>query len=255
MSGIAVILAAGEGKRMKSDLPKVLHPAAGEPLLAHVGRAARESGVTRIVVVVGKGADLVRETFAHAGWEFVEQPERRGTADAVKRAVPHLEGFDGDVLVLAGDVPLLKGTTLSVLREERRRADAAVSVLTASLPDPKGYGRIVRDAAGAFTGIVEEKDATEAQRGIREVNSSLYCFRAADLLFALPRIRDDNAQREFYLTDAVGILRDAGRPVIAVAAAAPEEILGVNDPGQLREVDAILGRRRDGRAAPVDGRR
>lgn len=253
MSGIAVILAAGEGKRMKSDLPKVLHPAAGEPLLAHVGRAARESGVTRIVVVVGKGSDRVREAFADAGWEFVEQPERRGTADAVKRATLHLEGFDGDVLVLAGDVPLLKGSTLSVLRAERRRADAAVSVLTASLPDPKGYGRIVRDASGTFTGIVEEKDATEEQRRIREVNSSLYCFRAADLLFALPLIRDGNAAREFYLTDAIGILRDAGRTVVAVEAAAPDEILGVNDPEQLRHVDGILSRRRA--AASADGRR
>lgn len=245
--GIAVILAAGEGKRMNSDLPKVLHPAAGEPLLAHVGRAAREAGVDRIVVVVGKGSDRVRAAFAGAAWEFVEQPERRGTADAVMRAVPSLAGFDGDVLVLAGDVPLLRGATLGVLREERRKADAAVSVLTASLPEPKGYGRIVRDAQGRFTGIVEEKDATEEQRRIREVNSSLYCFRARDLCSALPRIRNDNAQREYYLTDAIGILRGDGRTVIAVEAAAPEEILGVNDPGQLREVDAILARRLDGR--------
>ena len=251
-----MILAAGEGKRMKSDLPKVLHPAAGEPLLAHVGRAARDAGVGKIVAVVGKGSERVRAAFAGSGWEFVEQPERRGTADAVKRAVPWIEGFDGDVLVLAGDVPLLKGSTLRVLRDECHASGAAVSVLTASLPDPQGYGRILRDASGAFTGIVEEKDATEEQRGVREVNSSLYCFRAADLLFALPRIRNDNVQGEFYLTDAIGILREAGRTVIAVEAAALDEILGVNDPEQLRLVDELLLRRRAERGAqPADGRR
>jgi bifunctional UDP-N-acetylglucosamine pyrophosphorylase/glucosamine-1-phosphate N-acetyltransferase len=256
MTGIAIVLAAGEGKRMNSDLPKVLHRAAGEPLLAHVGRAARESGAGRIVVVVGKGAERVRAAFAGAGWDFVEQPERLGTADAVKRAVPLVAGFAGDVLVLAGDVPLLKGSTLATLREQRRRADAAVSVLTASLPDPTGYGRIVRDAAGEFVAIVEDKDATDAQRRIREVNSSIYCFRAADLLAALPRIGNANVQGEYYLTDAIAILRGDGRRVIAVEAAAPEEILGVNDPAQLRQVDELLARRRPrSGAAPAGGLR
>jgi bifunctional UDP-N-acetylglucosamine pyrophosphorylase/glucosamine-1-phosphate N-acetyltransferase len=244
VSGIAVVLAAGEGKRMNSDLPKVLHPAAGEPLLAHVGRAARESGVDRIVVVIGKGSARVRELFAGAGWEFVEQPERLGTGDAVKRALPHFARYDGDVLVLAGDAPLLKGATLATLRERRAEASAAVSVLTAQLDDPKGYGRILRGAGGEFLGIVEEKDATEDQRRIREVNSSVYCFRGPDLAAALPRIENDNVQKEYYLTDAIGILRGDGRTVIAVAAAAPEEILGVNDPAQLRLVDELLSRRR-----------
>jgi len=253
MKGIAVVLAAGEGKRMKSDLPKVLHRAGGEPLLGHVGRAARESGVDRIVVVIGNGADAVRAAFADRGWDFVEQPERRGTADAVARAAPLLEGFDGDVLVLAGDVPLLKGATLATLRRRREQADAAVSVLTASLPDATGYGRILRDGDGAFVGIVEEKDATPEQRRIREVNSSIYCFRAADLRSVLPRIGNANAQGEYYLTDAIGILRGDGRPVIAVAAAAPEEILGVNDRDQLREVDVLLDRRRAGSGATSRG--
>jgi bifunctional UDP-N-acetylglucosamine pyrophosphorylase/glucosamine-1-phosphate N-acetyltransferase len=243
MKGIAVVLAAGEGKRMNSDLPKVLHPAAGEPLLAHVGRAARGCGVDRIVVVVGKGADRVRATFAGEGWEFVDQPERRGTADAVRRAVPHLEGFEGDVLVLAGDAPLLEAATLTTLRAARRDASAAVAVLTARLPDPKGYGRILRDERGAFVGIVEEKDATPGQRAIREVNSSVYCFRGPDLLGALPRIGNSNVQGEYYLTDAIGILRGDGAPVVAVEAATPDEILGVNDPEQLRHVDELLRRR------------
>jgi bifunctional N-acetylglucosamine-1-phosphate-uridyltransferase/glucosamine-1-phosphate-acetyltransferase GlmU-like protein len=148
------------------------------------------------------------------------------------------------VLVLAGDAPLLKGATLAVLRERRAEAQAAVSVLTARLDDPSGYGRILRGADGEFVGIVEEKDATEEQRRVHEVNSSIYCFRGPDLAGALPRIGNANAQKEYYLTDAIGILWKEGRRVIAVLAAAPEEILGVNDPAQLRLVDELLARRR-----------
>jgi len=241
---MAIVLAAGEGKRMKSDLPKVLHEAAGAPLLEHVGDAARASGADRIVVVIGKGADRVRERFADRGWEFVVQSERLGTGDAVKRASSALESFEGDVLVLAGDVPLLRGRTLRTLRERHHEARAAVSVLTASLKDPTGYGRIVRAGdSGLFQGIVEHKDATDDQRAIHEVNSSIYCFDAAALREALPRIDNDNAQGEYYLTDTVTILRDAGRRVLAVAAATPEEILGVNDREQLAQVDELLRQR------------
>jgi bifunctional UDP-N-acetylglucosamine pyrophosphorylase/glucosamine-1-phosphate N-acetyltransferase len=243
MSGMAIILAAGEGKRMKSDLPKVLHQVCGKPLLERVGDAARAAGVDRIVVVVGKGADRVRETFRARGWEFVEQPERRGTADAVRRAEAQLRGFGGEVIVLAGDVPLLRGETLATMRRRHRAERAAVTVLTARLPDPSGYGRILRSATGEFLGIVEEKDATPAQRAVDEVNSSVYCFQAPDLVAVLGEIRADNAQGEYYLTDAVELLRAEGKKAIAVAAATPEEILGVNDPGQLREIEEILAKR------------
>lgn len=241
MKAMGIILAAGEGKRMNSTLPKVLHEAGGAPLLAHVGRAARESGVDRIVVVIGNGADLVRARFADSGWEFVEQTERKGTADAVRRAEGLLAGVEGDVLVLAGDVPLLAGSTLSTLRERHHEAQAAVTVLTARLPDPSGYGRILRSAdSGLFEGIIEHKDASPEQREIDEVNSSIYCFEAAALRDVLPRIGNDNAQGEYYLTDAVGLLREDGRRVIAVAAATADEILGVNDPEQLARVDELL---------------
>jgi len=240
MSVVAVILAAGEGKRMKSDLPKVLHEAAGEPLLAHVGRAARECGADRTIAVIGNGADLVRERFADTDWEFVEQTERRGTADAVKRAMPLLADLEGDLLVLAGDVPLLRGSTLATMRARHAEAGAAATVLTACLPDATGYGRILRGADGEFTGIVEHKDATEEQRAVDEVNSSIYCFGAADLRSVIDRIGNDNVQGEYYLTDAIGLLREAGRPVIAVNAAEPEEILGVNDREQLGAVDRLL---------------
>jgi bifunctional UDP-N-acetylglucosamine pyrophosphorylase/glucosamine-1-phosphate N-acetyltransferase len=249
MSGMAILLAAGEGKRMKSDLPKVLHEAAGEPLLAHVGRAARESGLERVVVVVGRGADRVREQFANLGWEFVEQPERLGTGDAVKRARAQIDGFAGDVVVLAGDAPLLRGSTLSTLRARHKSAGAAATVLTAHLPNPSGYGRIVRDADGTFLAIVEEKDATPDQRRITEVNSSIYCFDARELGPSLDQITNNNAQGEYYLTDAIGILRRRGKIVQAVLAAAPEEILGVNTPDQLREVEEALLRRRSEEAA------
>jgi bifunctional UDP-N-acetylglucosamine pyrophosphorylase/glucosamine-1-phosphate N-acetyltransferase len=252
MKAMAIVLAAGEGKRMKSDLPKVLHEAGGSPLVAHVVDAARESGVDRVVVVIGKGADAMRARFSDEDWEFVEQPERLGTADAVKRAVPAMTGFEGDVLVLAGDVPLLRGSTLSTLRERHRDAQASVTVLTARLPDATGYGRIVRSPdSGVFLGIVEHKDASEDQRAIDEVNSSIYCFDAAALLDVLPRIGNDNVQGEYYLTDAVGLLRDAGKRVLAVAAATPEEILGVNDREQLAEVDRLLAER--ARAGGADG--
>jgi bifunctional UDP-N-acetylglucosamine pyrophosphorylase/glucosamine-1-phosphate N-acetyltransferase len=240
---LAIILAAGEGKRMKSDLPKVLHEVAGEPLLAHVGRSARAAGVDHVVVVVGKGSAEVRAAFARQGWEFVEQPERLGTGDAVRRAQAQLDRCEGDVVILAGDAPLIRAETLATLRERHRAEDAAVSVLTARIPDPYGYGRICRDADGAFTGIVEEKDATEAQRAIDEVNSSTYCFRAGELRSALARVGSDNAQGEVYLTDAVGILHRDGKRVIAVAAASPEEILGVNTREQLEEIRRIHARR------------
>ena len=238
--GVAIILAAGEGKRMASDRPKVLHEAAGASLLAWVGRAARESGVDRIIAVIGNGAELVREQFADEDWAFVVQEQRRGTADAVRCAIPFLDGFEGEVLVLAGDTPVLKGETLATLRRAHREAAAAVTVLTARLPDPTGYGRILRDRSGAFTGIVEHRDATEEERAVDEVNSSVYCFEAGDLRSALGRIGNDNVQGEYYLTDAVAILRSDGRPVAAVSAATPEEILGVNDREQLAAVERIL---------------
>ena len=247
---LAIVLAAGEGKRMNSDLPKVLHEVGGAPLLAHVGSAAREAGVDRTVVVVGKGADLVRTRFGDRGWEFVEQTERLGTGDAVRRAKAQLEGFDGDVLVLAGDIPLIRGETLRTLRERHREAGAAVTVLTARIPDPKGYGRIVRSPGGDFLAIVEDKDATEGERRVNEVNSSVYCFDAAELSSVLWRIGRDNVPGEVYLTDAIALLRGDGKTVQAVAAASPEEILGVNTVDQLREIEEILARR-----SMVDGAR
>lgn len=246
VKGMAIILAAGEGKRMRSPLPKVLHEVAGEPLLAHVGRAARVCGVDRIVAVVGKGADQVAAAFADEDWEFVEQRERLGTADAVRRAGAQLAGFDGDVLVLAGDTPLLRGETLVELRRRHRESGAVVTVLTALLANPHGYGRILRDENGEFVGIVEEKDATRQQRAIREVNSSVYCFEAAALRSSLVKIGKDNVQGEYYLTDAVGILHGEGRRVLAVPAASPEEILGVNTVEQLAEIREILARRQTG---------
>lgn len=243
-TAMAIVLAAGEGKRMKSDLPKVLHRAAGRALLARVVDAAREAGAERIVVVVGSGAERVRAEFAGQGWEFVDQPVRLGTGDAVKRARRQIAGHDGAVLVLAGDVPLLKGSTLRALRERHRAEGASATVLTAHLPDPAGYGRIVRaEDTGEFLSIVEDKDATERQRAIDEVNSSIYCFESADLLPVLGRFRRDNAQGEEYLTDAIAILRADGKKVAAVPAASPEEILGVNTPEQLGEVERILAER------------
>jgi bifunctional UDP-N-acetylglucosamine pyrophosphorylase/glucosamine-1-phosphate N-acetyltransferase len=247
----AVVLAAGEGTRMRSATPKVLHPLCGRPMILHVLDRLVELPLARIVIVVGHGAERVTKTVqeqlaTETPVEFVEQRRQRGTGDAASVGLTG-SGFDldgeDDVLVLTGDTPLLRAETLALLATEHRLADAAATVLTAELDDPTGYGRIVRDGRGAVDRIVEEPDANEAERTITEVNSSIYCFRRGLLAPALRRLDPENAQGEYYLTDVIGVLRATGHVVVGSPADDSTEILGVNDRAQLAAAEALLRQR------------
>lgn len=229
----AVILAAGKGTRMGSDLPKVLHTVAGRPMIEHSIERARQGGVGEIVVVVGYRAETVEAAVGALGVEFVVQSEQRGTGHAVAQAKPFLEGFAGNVVVLYGDMPLLGPATIRSLSDKRESTGAAGVVLTIELDNPPAFGRIVRDAEGNVTRMVEARDATPEELSIREVNVGAYCFDGPEFLWALEQLRDDNEQGEYYLTDVVEILVDGGRRVETVVAATLEETLGINDPFHL----------------------
>ncbi len=246
----AIILAAGKGTRMGGDLPKVVHEVAGEPMVRHVVRACRQAGVSRCVVVVGYKAELVREALAdEPDCVFVEQTQQLGTGHAAQMAAPLFEGVAVDVFVLAGDGPLIQGKTLARVLEMHRRSHAMATLATAVLDDATGYGRIVRNADGSFQAIVEQKDATPEQLAIREVNPSYYCFRSDALFASLADVRNDNAQGEYYITDVPGLLKRQGRTVTVVEAVPPADVLSINTPEQLAQVDAILRGRQEGRPA------
>jgi bifunctional UDP-N-acetylglucosamine pyrophosphorylase / glucosamine-1-phosphate N-acetyltransferase len=244
----AVVLAAGEGTRMRSSTPKVLHPLCGRPMLLHVLDALELLPLRRIVVVVGHAAEHVTKTLQEqltgdVPVEFVEQHRQRGTGDAVSVALTANafdNDLDDDLIVVAGDVPLLRAETLARLATEHRRTDAAASLLTARVPDPTGYGRIVRDEQGRVDRIVEQADADADELAIDEVNPSIYCFRRGLLAPALRRLSPENAQGEYYLTDVVAVLRRAGHVVLAVEAEDPTDAFGVNDRAQLAEAEAEL---------------
>jgi bifunctional UDP-N-acetylglucosamine pyrophosphorylase/glucosamine-1-phosphate N-acetyltransferase len=238
-----VVLAAGEGKRFRSALPKPLHRAAGRPLLWHVLAAAAGLEAERTVVVIGRGADQVRGAVASFGFgepEFAVQQELRGTGDAVAAALPLLP-HDGEVLVLYGDTPLLTAATLERLLAAHRASGAAATVLTTRLANPAGLGRVLRGPDGQITGVVEERDATPEQRAITEANAGFYVFerRALD---GLARLEPDNDQGEYYLPALIPLLLEAGGRV-ASAEAPADEVLGVNDRAQLAEATAVLRRR------------
>ena len=244
---VVVILAAGEGKRMKSATPKVLHPVAGRTLLGHVIEAASSLEPQHLVVVVGHGRDQVVPYVEEvAPWAVtVVQEEQNGTGHAVRIALADLAGRgitaqEGPVVVLTGDTPLLTGRTLVGLLLEHESTDATATVLTARLGDPGGYGRIVRAVDGSVTAIVEEKDASEEQRRIDEINSGMYAFAAHRLADCLGRLTTDNAQGEEYLTDVISLLRADGDVVSASLCPDPDEILGVNDRVQLAQAAALL---------------
>ncbi|MEW2553825.1 bifunctional UDP-N-acetylglucosamine diphosphorylase/glucosamine-1-phosphate N-acetyltransferase GlmU [Streptomyces zhihengii] len=242
-----VVLAAGEGTRMKSKTPKVLHEISGRALVGHVVSAARELEPEQLVVVVGHAREQVEAHLAdrYAGTRTAFQAEQNGTGHAVRMGLEELGGApDGTVIVVCGDTPLLTGATLSALAATHGADGNAVTVLTAEVPDSTGYGRIVRDAAtGAVTAIVEHKDASEAQRAIREINSGVFAFDGALLGDALKKVRTDNSQGEEYLTDVLGILREAGHRVGASVAGDHREILGINNRLQLAEARRLLNQR------------
>ncbi len=229
---------------MKSDTAKVLHEVAGEPLLGHVLRALRDAGIEDVVVVVGHQRDAVA-AYMHTvtpGARTAVQETMRGTGDAVRQAMPQVRADAGTVVVLAGDTPLLTGSTLADLVSRHAASNAAATVLTARMPDPTGYGRIVRDDVGVRR-IVEHKDATDAERAIGEINSGLYVFDAGALRAGLDSLTSHNAQGEQYLTDVIGWLVERGRPVAAHVTPDPDEIHGINDRVQLAAAGAVLRQR------------
>ena len=241
---VTVILAAGKGTRMKSKLPKVLHKAAGKPMLQHVLDAAKGAGAKRNIVVVGFGGEMVKEAMGDQA-EFVVQAEQLGTGHAVRQTEALLKDEQGTVVVLCGDTPLVTADLITKLYEGHKAAGAKATVLTAIMPDATGYGRIIRTADGDVARIVEQKDATEEERKINEVNSGIYCFECQDLFAALAQVGCDNAQGEYYLPDVLGILRDKGEKIWAVAADDYESTLGINSRLQLSGAEKILRRRKN----------
>lgn len=237
---ITVILAAGKGTRMHSDLAKVLHRLNGRPMIHYVLDTARALRSRRIIVIVGHQADEVRRELAGMSVEFAVQEDQRGTGHAVRQAGHLLAGEKGVVLVLAGDTPMIRPATLTSLILAHRREGAVASVLTARVEDPTGLGRILRDEAGHIDRIVEEKDATAEQRALKEINTSTYCFEPTRLLQALDRLTPENRQGEFYLTDTIEILRRQGHRVADAPAVTPEETIGINTPEHLSTAESWL---------------
>lgn len=238
---MAIVLAAGKGTRMHSELPKVLVPVRGKPMVRYVIDALHDSGIARICLVVGYQADLVRRELADLpGVEFALQADQLGTGHAVMMCREQLATCQGPVLVVAGDSPLLRSSTVRNLLLEFHARDAACLLGTVSKEDPTGLGRILRDAHGKFVAIVEEKDATPEQRTVCEINASTYLFKAEDLLLSLNKLTDSNAQKEYYLTDCPGILLAAGKVVEALNILQPSEALSINTGDDLRVAEAAL---------------
>lgn len=245
IAGTVVILAAGKGVRMRSERPKVLHELSGRPMLGLVLDQASALGPERVIVVVGHGGDEVRrwveERSGTRGVRFVTQAERLGTGHAVLQALDELRGAPGPIVILYGDMPLLRAESLRQLCAAQRRAAAAL--LVAEPADARGFGRILRDARGAFRGIVEEKDASPAERALREVNVGVYAFEPEALLRSLPRLSNQNAQGEYYLTDVLRILLDDGERVETVRLEDEREAIGINTPDHLAEAQAVVDER------------
>lgn len=238
---LAIVLAAGKGTRMKSQLPKVLVQVCGRPMIHYVLDALAAAGIDDVLVVVGyRAADVRAALDGRAGIQFVEQTQQLGTGHAVMVCREFLRGYEGPVLIVAGDSPLMQPDTLATLLAKFELDRPACLLGTAHKDDPQGLGRVVRDGEGSFLGIVEERDATPQQRAIREVNMSCYVFEASDLLDALDHIRPTNRQGEYYLTDCPGVLHAAGKRVQALAALKPIETLSINTRDELAEVEAVM---------------
>jgi bifunctional UDP-N-acetylglucosamine pyrophosphorylase/glucosamine-1-phosphate N-acetyltransferase/UDP-N-acetylglucosamine pyrophosphorylase len=245
---LAIVMAAGKGTRMRSDLPKVLVPVCARPMIDYVLDALDEAGIEQTLVVVGYRADDVRAALAgRRGVSFCLQAEQLGTGHAVMMCREHLVGHSGPVLVVAGDSPLLQAESVRKLLAEFAARQPACLLGTGTKDDPTGLGRVLRDSAGRFAGIVEEKDATTSQRQVQEVNLSCYLFRAADLLWALDQLRAENSQREYYLTDCPGLLQRAGRTVDALCVMQPSEALSINTPDELAAVEREMRRQQAAR--------
>ena len=235
----AVVLAAGKGTRMKSATAKVLHPMCGRPMLHYPLEAARRAGFRQLKVVVGHQAAQVRAAFADDEIAWVEQTDQLGTGHALLCAAESLRGYRGPLLLLCGDVPLISAGTLQHLQNYHSQQQATVTVLTAEMPNPSGYGRIIREGEQVLR-IVEEKDASEAQRQVSEINTGTYVFDADFVLEALKGLNKNNAQGEYYLTDVVAAAVTAGKKTRALCVEDPTEVMGINDRRQLAEAEVLM---------------
>ncbi len=237
----AIILAAGSGKRMKSQLNKVLHPLCGRPVVEHVIRAGQQAAIEQFYVVIGRDADQVKQQLG-GGNQYVIQAEQLGTGHAALQVEPIYQGEE-TVFVLCGDTPLIRPETLQAMQAVHRAEQADITVLTATLSNPADYGRILRGPHGEVLGIVEEKDATAEQRVIEEINTGFFCFKAATLFQSLHQIGNQNAQGEYYLTDVIALVAQAGGKVASFPLTDFAEALGINDRVRLAEAESVLRRR------------
>lgn len=240
----AIILAAGKGVRMRSDLPKVVHRLAGKAMVSHVVDAVRGTGIEKIILVVGHGRQVIQDLFINENVQFVIQEQQLGTGHALMQAQPAVSE-DDTVVVLAGDTPLLQTGTVKKMLEHHLSSGAAATVLTAKIDNPFGYGRVIRNPDGSLNSIIEEKDASEEQRKVNEINSGMYCFNRADAFDVLGNIGTDNAQGEYYLTDILKIFISEGKKVEIFLTDAVDDIYGINDRVQMAEAERILRQRKN----------
>lgn len=241
-----LIMAAGKGTRLKSSLPKVLHPLAGRPLIEHLLQTVEALNPGHTLVVVGHQAGLVKSRLRHRDVEFAEQVPQLGTGHAVQVARDWWSGKPGNLLILSGDVPLISAETLRKMIQVHDRTRASLTLLSTRLADPTGYGRVIRAGDGRVRGIVEQKEAGPSELQVKEVNTGLYCFRISDLSGVIDRLTPDNRQNEFYLTDCVGLLSRRGKPVEAVVSDDWLEAMGVNSRIDLTRMEKVLRERRSG---------
>ena len=246
-----IILAAGKGTRMKSDLVKVLHPVCGRPMLWYPVSIAHKIGSDKIVVVIGHQADEIKKTMNDDTLLYVYQKEQRGTAHAVMQTEPVLKDFDGTIFILCGDVPLLQISTLQRLLEFHRESASDITVLTTIPEDPHGYGRIIKDERDHVIRIVEHRDASEQEKEITEINTGIYCVEGAFLYHSLAYIETNNSQKEFYLTDIFEIARRENRKTRAFLLHDPHEAMGINTVEQRDEADRIMNARMPARGKAV----
>lgn len=242
MKRFAIVLAAGQGKRMKSKLYKVLHPVCGKPMVGHVLDAVNQVNCERKVVIVGHGAEAVRSYLGTTA-EFVLQEQQLGTGHAVKQAKALLGSEEGTTVVVCGDTPLVTSDTLEALFALHEKEGAAVTILTANMDNPKGYGRVIRGANGSVERIVEQKDCSPEEDAVQEINTGTYCFDNAKLFAALEKVTNQNAQQEYYLTDVVGILVSQGEVASAYCTEDPSESIGVNDRVALSAAESFMRQR------------
>jgi bifunctional UDP-N-acetylglucosamine pyrophosphorylase/glucosamine-1-phosphate N-acetyltransferase len=243
MSLVALILTAGEGKRMKSSIPKVLHPILGQPIISYVVEEVKKVSPENIVLVVGYGSDDVKKALQSDRLSYVSQSRQLGTADAVMSSRRKLDGYEGTIAILCGDSPLIRHETLRKFINTHKKSKSLLSILTAKVSNPYGYGRVIRDGSGKITAIVEEKDATPSQRIVNEINSGMYCVETGFLWKALDQIDKKNNQEEFYLTDIVGIASRSGIEVTGFNLNVEEEIIGINNRVELSHAEELMRKR------------